>query len=45
MSHVWASRPRGDAPPSRIVAKGALEGILEHCTLSPEERERAISMN
>jgi len=45
MSHVWASRPRGDAPPSRIVAKGALEGILEHCTLSPEERERAIAMN
>jgi Ca2+-transporting ATPase len=40
MSHVW--RERGsERPRERIVAKGALEGILEHCTLAPGERERA----
>jgi Ca2+-transporting ATPase len=45
MSHVWMSRHPRDMPPARIVAKGALEGILEHCKLSPLDRERAIAMN
>jgi Ca2+-transporting ATPase len=40
MSHVWRERGAG-RPRERIVAKGALEGILEHCTLVPGERERA----
>jgi P-type Ca2+ transporter type 2C len=40
MSHVW--RERGATPGrERIVAKGALEGILEHCVLTFGERERA----
>ncbi len=36
MSHVWvSSRDAGEERPSkaRIVAKGSLEGILEHCVL------------
>ena len=46
MSHVWTRAPGGDAAAAaRIVAKGALEGILEHCTLEPGERERALAMN
>lgn len=40
MSHVWRERA-GDNPHERIVAKGALEGILEHCALGDGERERA----
>lgn len=42
MSHVWRAR---DGSRDRIVAKGALEGILEHCTLSDSERERAHERN
>jgi Ca2+-transporting ATPase len=46
MSHVWMRTRREDgAAPSRIVAKGALEGILEHCKLGPGEHERALAMN
>jgi Ca2+-transporting ATPase len=47
MSHVWMRAPDGGdaALHARIVAKGALEGILEHCALEPGERERAIAMN
>jgi P-type Ca2+ transporter type 2C len=38
MSHVWTqSRPDGSQI-WRIVAKGALEGIVEHCELTPEEQ-------
>jgi P-type Ca2+ transporter type 2C len=44
MSHVWF-RADGRDGPARIVAKGALEGILEHCALAPGERDRAIAMN
>lgn len=44
MSHVWA-RADGHDGAARIVAKGALEGILEHCALAPGERERALAMN
>ena len=42
MSHVW--RARGAAT-ERVAAKGALEGILEHCRLEPGERERAEARN
>ncbi len=43
MSHVWRKK---DAPPIwRIAAKGALEGILEHCAISPEEKAMAEREN
>jgi P-type Ca2+ transporter type 2C len=46
MSHVWISSGAGDAVArGRIVAKGALEGILDHCALGPEERERVEAAN
>ncbi len=45
MSHVWRRREAGAGLPFRIVAKGALEGVLEHCRLSPGERERAEAAN
>ena len=47
MSHVWMRAPGGNggAASARIVAKGALEGILEHCTLKPGDRERAYALN
>ncbi len=47
MSHVWMRAPGsgGGGAAARIVAKGALEGILEHCRLEPGERERALAMN
>jgi Ca2+-transporting ATPase len=41
MSHVWTG-PDGR---SRIVAKGALEGILEHCRPDPAARARAVEEN
>jgi Ca2+-transporting ATPase len=43
MSHVWQKKENPKA--WRIVAKGALEGILEHCAISPEEREAAEREN
>lgn len=47
MSHVWTPAPGGDGggAAARIVAKGGLEGVLEHCRLEPGERERALAMN
>jgi len=42
MSHVWTRR-HGSG--SRIVAKGALEGILEHCDATDEERRNAHATN
>jgi P-type Ca2+ transporter type 2C len=42
MSHVYEGAAGGEA---RIVAKGALEGILEHCNASTEERRRAEAEN
>ena len=40
MSHVW--RTEGAAAGTLVVAaKGALEGILEHCVLTPERRAEA----
>jgi P-type Ca2+ transporter type 2C len=38
MAHVWESTTGGT---QRIVAKGAIEGILEHCSLTAVESERA----
>jgi P-type Ca2+ transporter type 2C len=40
MSHVWREVEAGAAR-ERIVAKGALEGILEHCETHPRESELA----
>ncbi len=50
MAHVWTPAPDADggdpaAPPARIVAKGALEGILEHCDLATRDRQRALAMH
>ncbi|HVB81438.1 MAG TPA: cation-transporting P-type ATPase [Candidatus Binataceae bacterium] len=45
MSHVWMRAPASAGAAARIVAKGALEGILEHCGLAPGERARALAMN
>jgi Ca2+-transporting ATPase len=42
MSHVWEPVAGG---PRRIVAKGALEGILEHCAIPDTERRRAEEEN
>jgi P-type Ca2+ transporter type 2C len=42
MSHVWG---RADGTGAMIVAKGALEGVLEHCMIDSESRERAIRAN
>lgn len=42
MSHVWKRAHRTGAI---IVAKGALEGILEHCKIESGSRERALSAN
>jgi len=47
MSHVWQLRDgRVEAGArTRIVAKGALEGVLAHCRLAPGERDRAEAAN
>ncbi len=42
MSHVWA---RADGRAERIVAKGALEGILDHCVLPAAGREKVNDEN
>ncbi len=42
MSHVWTA---ADGDRSTIVAKGALEGILEHCVIDAAARARAVSAN
>lgn len=42
MSHVWR---RTDGTAAVIVAKGALEGILEHCRIDQDSRQRVISAN
>lgn len=38
MSHVWRSETLGE----RVVAKGAVEGILEHCRIEPAARARVL---
>ena len=45
MSHVWRQKSHATDSPMRIVAKGALEGVLEHCEISAEERKRAHLIN
>lgn len=45
MSHVWRARDHRPNQSDRIVAKGALEGVLEHCALTTEERARASEEN
>jgi len=47
MSHVWTRVSGGDgaAGSACIVAKGSLEGILEHCRVDLADRERALAMN
>ena len=42
MTHVWRKLADGAV---RVVAKGALEGVLEHCDASPGERARAETEN
>ncbi len=42
MSHVWARR---DGEEACIVAKGALEGILEHCAITHADLARAQAAN
>jgi len=43
MSHVW--KMKTSAKHWRLVAKGAFEGILEHCEFAPGEREEAEKQN
>jgi len=46
MSHVWSSLEHaGGGNLQRIVAKGALEGIVEHCDLAPADLARAERAN
>jgi P-type Ca2+ transporter type 2C len=47
MSHVWARSDDGERHHRQacIVAKGALEGILEHCELAPAEMGQAQAAN
>ncbi len=47
MSHVWVrtGSAEGDGRQACIVAKGALEGILEHCAIAPAEFRRAQAAN
>ena len=42
MSHVWKATAGNRAT---IVAKGALEGILEHCTIDAAARAGAVAAN
>ena len=42
MSHVWE---RVDGSGALIVAKGALEGLLDHCAADPASRAQAIKAN
>jgi Ca2+-transporting ATPase len=44
MSHGWLPSPGHEDRP-RICAKGALEGVLEHCVVAPEERRQAMLAN
>lgn len=43
MSHVWHA-PSAE-PPFLIAAKGAIEGVLAHCTLTPAARSEALAMH
>ena len=41
MSHVWRTAP--GSPGLVVAAKGALEGILEHCAITPDRLREAES--
>ncbi|MBF0493142.1 MAG: cation-transporting P-type ATPase [Deltaproteobacteria bacterium] len=41
MSHVWHNADTGEW---RMAMKGAMEGVLEHCDLSPEESQKIEKM-
>jgi P-type Ca2+ transporter type 2C len=43
MSHVWSEDGEGGSARERIVAKGALEGVLEHCAVTRTELAAAES--
>jgi Ca2+-transporting ATPase len=43
MSHVWHSLDTDDA--FLVAAKGAVEGVLAHCRLEPEERRAVLEAN
>lgn len=43
MSHVWTSDSRHQS--AVVVAKGALEGVLDHCRSDPKAREGALAAN
>jgi Ca2+-transporting ATPase len=45
MTHVWRERGAGDGARLRIAAKGALEGVLEHCDIPPALRARIQAAN
>jgi len=45
MSHVWRLNRAGEQPQYRIAAKGALEGVLEHCRATQAEIFRAQAAN
>jgi len=45
MSHVWISDASGAQTMQRIVAKGALEGIVEHCEIAQADLDRAEKAN
>jgi len=44
MSHVWEPTDN-NGHTGRIAAKGSLEGILEHCAITPELRTEAEAAN
>lgn len=41
MSHVWSHRQTSQ---TIIAMKGAVEGVLEHCVVSQEERENILNL-
>ncbi len=45
MSHVWMPKSGSADDGARIVAKGALEGLLAHCALEDGERQRIEAAN
>lgn len=45
MSHVWERRASSGGAHRRIVAKGALEGVLEHCSMTDAARTAAQARN
>jgi len=44
MSHVWHRTVDGK-PIERVVAKGAAEGILSHCSIDPGRRQAILQTN